>query len=313
MSIEHARSLASDEELAALDDPDTSPEERAALDATDDTPENAASTGTPADDTPPADDDDAPPPAGDTPPADTPPADTPPADAPPADAAPVQQPTGFKAELPENYQERVDALKAKGGELAQKFRDGDITFDEYEAERTALDAERDDLNAARLRVDMYQDMNQQTAAQQWARAIDTFKSDVLKGDGIDYNTDAARGTDLDMFVKALAERADNADKGMRWFLDEAHKRVLALHGKPEAKPAAAGKPADPAGKPPADVAAARKPDASKQVQTLADVPGGEGAGDVGGEFASLDSLSGDELEAAMAKMTQAQRERYLAS
>jgi len=47
-------------------------------------------------------------------------------------------------------------------------------------------------------------------------------------------------------------------------------------------------------------------------KTLAQVPGSDGPGDVGSEFAAVDSLSGDELEDAIARMTPAQRAKYAA-
>jgi hypothetical protein len=40
------------------------------------------------------------------------------------------------------------------------------------------------------------------------------------------------------------------------------------------------------------------------------VPGGDGPGDVEGEFAHLDALEGEALESAIAKMSPAQREKF---
>ncbi|WP_259373112.1 hypothetical protein [Roseateles chitinivorans] len=42
------------------------------------------------------------------------------------------------------------------------------------------------------------------------------------------------------------------------------------------------------------------------------MPGGDHPGDTGDEFAELDSLDGDKLEAKLARMTPDQRSRYLA-
>lgn len=298
----HINSLMSEDELAALNDPETSPEEQAALRSTDGNPDDEAASAQAQEDAAAA--------VAKT-------AEGTPQEAEQqaavqeesAPAAPQQTAPKFKADLPEDFEARSEAAKTKGAELAQQFRNGDITFDEYDAQRVALDAEREALQTAKLKADLYADMNQQTAAQQWQAEIAKFTADVKTGDGIDYQADKERGEDLDMFVKALASKPENEDKSMRWFLDEAHKRVLAIHGKPAAAAAAA-----PAGKQ-AATPPARKPDTSAAPKTLADVPaaGGDEPVDTGGEFAHLDALSGEALESAIEKMSPAQRERYLAA
>jgi len=134
---------------------------------------------------------------------------------------------------------------------------------------------------------------------------------VAKNEGIDYNKDPARAADLDTFVKALANNDTNSDKPMSWFLIEAHKRVKALHGDVAAPaPTPAPAPAPTAAQAIAAAAAARKPDASAAPKTLAQVPGGDGPGDIAGEFAGLDNLEGDALEDAIARMSPAMREKY---
>ena len=46
----------------------------------------------------------------------------------------------------------------------------------------------------------------------------------------DYRKDTEKWSDLDAFVRSLAARTEYAHQSMDWFLEEAHKRVLALHG-----------------------------------------------------------------------------------
>lgn len=89
-------------------------------------------------------------------------------------------------------------------------------------------------------------------------------------------------------------------------MQEAHKRVMALHDvKPAAPPAPAAK-ADPV----AAAREARKPDLKAETPSLAHVPGGDGPGDVAGEFADILALDGEDYEAAVARLTPAQRERF---
>ena len=59
--------------------------------------------------------------------------------------------------------------------------------------------------------------------------------------------------------------------------------------------------------------ASRKPPLDAVPKTLAQVPGSDGPGDVdGNEFSDVDRLTGDAMEAAIAKMSAAQRDRYMA-
>ncbi|PVY67213.1 hypothetical protein C8E08_4648 [Paracidovorax citrulli] len=115
---------------------------------------------------------------------------------------------------------------------------------------------------------------------------------------MDYAKDHAKAADLDMFLKVLAAAPENAAKPYHWFLEEGHRRVVALHGIATAKPAAVAP-------------ATRKPDASAVVTNLADLPGGGGDADpVGDEFAELDKLTGLDYERELGRLSSEKRERY---
>jgi hypothetical protein len=114
---------------------------------------------------------------------------------------------------------------------------------------------------------------------------------------VDYRTDLAKQRDLDFFIRALANDASNDNRPMVWFMDEAHRRVKVLHGLSGLSTRE-------------QQTAKRKPPVQDLPRTLADVPGSDGPGDVAGEFADIDRLDGFELEAALAKMSPAQREKY---
>lgn len=212
----------------------------------------------------------------------------------------------LNAELPENYEAKVTELRDQARSLAEKYRSGEIEFDEYQAESDKLSAEREALATQKTKAEIAADFNTQTFEQRWNFTVQAFVDNVRDSEKIDYRADAAKQADLDTFVKALAGKAENNDKPMEWFLSEAHKRVKALHGLSDAPTSptpptqSSDKPAVPSRKPPVPPV------------TLSQVPGGEGKGDVGGdEFSDLDGLEGLELEEAIAKMSPAQRERYL--
>ena len=222
--------------------------------------------------------------------------------------APVAQPKEFtpkyQAKLPDDYDEQVSALKDETRELSEKFKAGEIEFDDYETQLDALNARRDELSEIRVKASIAEDMNSQTVAQRFQFAVENFTAEVARTESIDYRADLEKQADLDAFVKSLANKPENADKDFDWFLIEAHKRVKALHGIASAAPTASVAPTAPA-KPSRATPTAAIP------ATLAQVPGSDGVGDIGGEFADMDNLEGFEYEQAIAKMTPVQRERFL--
>ena len=217
------------------------------------------------------------------------------------DAEPAERgfrPT-YKAELPEDFDEQLSSLDAEHTGLIDKFKAGDIDFDEYQVQVKDIDQRRYALDKAKTKAELYADMSAQNAEQEWAWTVNRFIKQTAKSeDAIDYAKDEAKRRDLDTFVKALGADEANANRDFDWFLAEAHKRVKALHGiATKAKPAGDNTPG-------------RKPPMDAVPKTLADVPGSDGPGDVADEFADIDSLDGDALELAIAKMTPDQREKY---
>jgi hypothetical protein len=211
----------------------------------------------------------------------------------------------YDAKLPSDYDDQIKALKDRDAELRQKFKDGDIDIDERDQGLAELSEQREQLVVLRAKAEISQEMTQQTAQQQWQNSVNTFMSSAAKEEGgIDYRKDAAKAEDLDTFVKHLANKVENSDKPMDWFLTEAHKRVQALHGvTPTPNKADALKAAKDQ----------RKPSLDSLPKTLAQVPGGDGPGDVGSEFADIEALEGQAYEDAIARMTPAQREKFLRS
>lgn len=226
------------------------------------------------------------------------------------DPAPTPKPEAaefrprYEAKLPDDFAVQEAGIKEQADALVAKFKGGELDFDQYQIEAAALAKLERALDEIRLKASLSQEMTAQTAEQQWAFTVQRFMSATAKAEGgIDYAKDADKNADLDLFVKALARDEKNADKPAEWFLNEAHRRVQVMHGLTVAKPTASAAPAAPSRKPPIDAAP----------KTLAQVPGGDGPGDVdGNEFEAIDRLKGDAQEAAIARMTPAQRERYMA-
>ena len=229
------------------------------------------------------------------------------APAPAADAAPATasasdafQPS-YQAKLPDDFAAQESAIKEQNDALAARFKSGDIDFDQYRVEAEALSKSERALDEIRLKATLSQEMTAQTAEQQWNHTVQRFIATTAKDGGIDYSKDPDKQSDLDVFVRTLANDAKNADKPAEWFLAEGHKRVKALHG--------IGLVAAP---PVTDAKNTRKTPLDAAPKTLAQVPGSDGPGDVdGNEFTDVDRLTGDAQEEAIRKMTPAQRERYM--
>lgn len=215
------------------------------------------------------------------------------------DAAPV-----YAASLPEDFEDRVKALNARTDEIAEKFKAGDISADEFISESNKISAERAELDGVRTEARIAARMNEQNAAHQWRRAVKGFMKEVKASEGIDYAGKPLLNGALDIKVKELAAAQENADKPASWFLKEAHRQVKEELGLGAAKKGEGG------GQKKGEKA--RKPPTAALPKTLAQVPGGDGPGDVGGdEFAELDRLTGEAYEMALAKLSPAQRQRYL--
>lgn len=205
----------------------------------------------------------------------------------------------YVAQVPADFAEKLAGIDSEIDSLANKFKSGDIEFDEFQLENRKLENQRLELHNAKTKAEISQEMSQQTAVQEWKFTINKFMKDEAKAGGIDYAKDQAKLKDFDQFVKILGADPENENRDPEWFLIEANKRVKALHGIAVAQ-----------AKPDTQKQNSRKPPLDNLTKTLAQVPGGDGPGDVGDEFANIDRLSGDKLEVAIAAMSLAQRERY---
>lgn len=308
--LAHALSLLDQNELDAINEKDDDPEALKAI------------AGDPEDPDDDEDEDGANPDASAAPAAPVPaPAAAAPAPAPAADAAPAapaaaapaadddeEQEPGLIVPLPEDFDARVkanaDAIKA----LREMNRAGEISAEDYDEQLDKLNDEKADLRALRSDHDASVRAEQHRAQMEWQRTIrGQFKA--AKAEGIDYATDEGKRNDLDGFVKMLGARPEHADKSMAWFLAEAHRRVLALHGL-SGKTAAPTPPAPAAAK--AAAAASRKPPVDAVPQNLAHLPASDNAAtEVTDEFDELDKLDGEDYEEALARKPAAWREQYL--
>lgn len=247
--------------------------------------------------------------AADAPPAEGEPAAEEPADAPADEPAEVEEAKAsvFEAELPADYDQQIVDLKARDAHLRQQYKDGTIDIDERDEGLAALSEQREALVIQRAKAEIAQEIKQQA----FNRDIKQSLESVLKratADGVDYR-DPKNSATFDRYAKFLSEDPDWAGKPVADIHAEAHKHVLGRLGKSE-RPAPTPKTAKESI---ADAVAKRKPPVGSAPKTLAQVPGGDGPGDVSGEFADIEALDGLDLEDAIRKMTPAQREKFARS
>jgi len=216
----------------------------------------------------------------------------------------------YQAQLPENFETSLGEISIEREALAEKFKAGDMQFEEFRVADKALQAKETALLALRTKSEIAAEMAQQSAAQRWSWEVTRFMRDTLKGEGIDYKNNRLLNAAFDIAVKDLAGAAENADKTGEWFLEEAHKLVKAQLGVGKVPKKDDPLPADPV----KAAVNARKNAVPSAPKTLGSVPAAAES-DVGqDEFAQLEQLAGTDVmayERALAKLTPEQERRYL--
>lgn len=195
------------------------------------------------------------------------------------------------------YQSALDTLKAEKATKLQQMLDGEIEPAEYSKYESEYEDKRDALK------------EQRQGEIEWVQQVHAFKAQALRDSGINYDTDAEKGQAFDDWLKRLAANPANGNKDEAWFLQQAHKKVMAEFDiAPKAEAPAKAEPAKPAtpAKPPV-----RRADTSAIPPTLGGLPAASSAdaGD-GGEFAHIHNLTGMAYEKAIAALSPAARERF---
>lgn len=218
------------------------------------------------------------------------------------DAPRVQPVPLIRAEVPADIEAQKTAIETQRDEIAQKFEDGDMTAREFQAENRKLDKQDNDLDWLVRKAELSAETTQAQTEATWYKSTSDFLADhpeIMKNELV-YNA-------FDAVVRKIT--GDKANHGLsdRKQLEKAHAEwaeALGITVDPAAKPAADKKPA---------VAAKAKRDLPPNLGT---VPAATASETDDGKYAALDRLiETDPLayEAALAKMTPAESDAYLAS
>lgn len=201
----------------------------------------------------------------------------------------------FKAELPADIEAKRTALDTQEDELVNKFDEGDITFAEYNKELRSLNRERADLDRAELKAELAQEAQQSQVEQTWQTTANTF---VAEHPLISKNE--TTWSSFDAIVRRVtAETMQKGEQPSRRDLEKAYKQWTEDLGI-------------------ADVGI-QKPQPKHKKQNivppnLGKVPAATANDTDDGKFAHLDRLAESDplaFEAALAKMSDAQRDEYM--
>lgn len=222
----------------------------------------------------------------------------------------------FQAEAVENFKETIaqldTAFDTQAAELAAKYENGEMTFSDYRREERLLarayEDQRQELVKANLKAEIAYEHSRQSASQKWQLEQDLFYSD--KPTNAEYKSDPILRGALSAQLEQLYADEKNAGKPGIWFLREAGRALDEKFNRattPIKQNVTKLKEAE-------DVLRKRKANHPDIPKTLASVPTAEeNAVDNGNEFDWLDKLSGLAYEKAYSKLSEAERDRYLAA
>lgn len=207
----------------------------------------------------------------------------------------------YQAAVPEDYKaQRTDLLKAKS-EAMKKLMDGELDAEEFAAEESRISDALEELTAQRIRAETLLEANQQSQAAYQQRAIQRLVQQSKAQ--IDYTADAKAQRQFDTALQAISVDPDNTGKDFADLLQEAHRVVLALRGIPVTKGEAVASAV-------AKAATTRQPEGKPPV-TLRNIPAASTPNANGDMLDQMGRLSGQEYEAAYARLSPAQKRALL--
>lgn len=208
---------------------------------------------------------------------------------------PIKPTPLFKAELPADIEAKRTALDSQEDDLVKKFDEGDITFAEYNKELRSLNRERADLDRAELKAELAQEAQQSQVEHTWQTTANTF---VAEHPLISKNE--TTWSSFDAIVRRVtAETMQKGEQPSRRDLEKAYKQWTEDLGIADAG------------------IQKSQPKQKKQnvvPPNLGKVPAATANDTDDGKFAHLDRLAESDplaFEAALAKMSDAQRDEYM--
>ena len=208
----------------------------------------------------------------------------------------------YSAEVPADAKEQITAFKTEESASFKKLMDGEIDADEYKLVKDRTEAAIDELKTKAMTASIFEQANAQAAEQnaraEWGRS-ESAAFNSFKAEGLDYKAKPALLAAYNTNLKALGADPKNENRDAPWFLAEAHRLTKDDLGFTVATKKAAPTPrngVDPSDLPP----------------TLRSVPVAATGAVNADEFAHMRNLEGLDLERAHARLTNDQRDRWMA-
>lgn len=200
---------------------------------------------------------------------------------------------------PEDAQERLEQIASQKEELVQQFDDGELTAKEYQQQLDALAKQEREIEQEQFKAKLAAEMQEQQARNQWLATVNAFldENPTYRESQLMYRT-------LDMVVRDLAQQEANAGLSGREILERAHQQIAEQFGLQQDD-----KPATKVTK-----KVGRKP--IQAPPTLAKVPASDTTEVADTKWDKLDRLAQNDpikYEAELAKMSDAERDAYLAA
>lgn len=208
-------------------------------------------------------------------------------------AAPV-----FVAEAPADADEKLADIKARLVDARAKYEAGELTFDQYEDTKDELAEEKAAINRQIDRAQLSQEM----IRQQWLAEGERFAAEN------GYVAGSRHYQMLDIELRAVSADPANAHfTSPMQFLQKAHANLEADGFAPKGKTAPA-----PAAAPAAKAKAKVEVPKPNLPPNLAFTPAADASDAKNGQWAHIDNIvDPDEREAAVMKLSEAQRDAYL--
>jgi hypothetical protein len=198
------------------------------------------------------------------------------------------------------------SLLAQKNEAFAKLIEGEITAAEYSSIENDVLSKIKEIDHAEVKAQVAGEMTQQQMQREWGKEVNTLEISALK-EGLDYVGNQGLRAEFDTLVRVFGAEAikngmsDEGLKASKWALAQAHSVMKMRHGivAPPAKNSEQSQAAEKAPR--------------HTLQTLSGLPNADRAPIDNDTISRLGGLAGEDLEKAMATMSEGEVAKLMAS
>ena len=213
-------------------------------------------------------------------------------------------PTMAARDVPDDLAEQIAANDKAIADLDKKLEEGEIDYPDHIKQNRELLDKRTDLHATQRESAFVVAQNEAQATQQW-----NWEQSRFLEDNPAFTSPVMHGALSGALDSLYADEANKA-RSYRWYLQEAGRQVRDAMGVATDTPAADAPAATEEAAAAKAVQKAKSSGKSKPAVTLGALPEAAGTLELD-PFSAIDNLPGMEQEAALAKMSKADQDKYL--